>query len=71
VGKKLQEIAPHLPTECILVSVRRNGQVLIPHGYTTFRAGDQITAFTRSQDAEKLFHCLRGQDEPNKAEDTP
>jgi CIC family chloride channel protein len=69
VGKKLQEIAPHLPTECILVSVRRNGQVLIPHGYTIFRAGDQITAFTRSQDAEKLFHCLRGQNESNETAD--
>jgi len=60
VGKTLRNVADDLPTECILVSIRRNGRVLIPHGDTVFQPGDQITAFTRSPDAETLFHCLRG-----------
>ncbi len=58
VGKALQEIAPDLPYECVLISIERNGRVTIPHGATIFRAGDHITAYTRHTDAEKLFSLL-------------
>ncbi len=37
------------PEEAILVSVRRGGSVLIPHGSTVIRAGDTITAFGTSE----------------------
>jgi CIC family chloride channel protein len=60
VGKQLQDIAVDLPTECVLVSIRRNGHILIPGGGTTFQSGDQITAFTRCQNTEQLYHCLVG-----------
>jgi CIC family chloride channel protein len=60
VGKTLQEVAGNIPTECVLVSIRRNGRVLIPRGDTVFQAGDHIVAFTRSQDAEQVHHCIRG-----------
>ncbi|MFQ5611515.1 MAG: chloride channel protein [Anaerolineae bacterium] len=60
VGKAVQEIAATMPEECILISVRRDGRVLIPHGDTTFEPGDHITAFIRSKDAEALHRCLRG-----------
>lgn len=58
-GKTILELAGKLPNDCILVSVRRNGRVFIPHGNTKFQPGDHITAFIRSQDTEKLHRCLR------------
>ncbi len=61
VGKTVLNLAPELPSECILISVRRNGRVFIPHGDTVFKPGDHITAFVRSRDSELLHHCLRGQ----------
>ena len=59
VGKSVSELAQNLPDDCILISIRRQGRVLIPHGYTTFQPGDHITAFIRSRDSEKLHACLR------------
>ncbi len=58
VGRTLQEIAPNLPYECILISVERNGRVTIPHGDTIFQVGDHITAYTRHEDAADLFKSL-------------
>lgn len=57
-GKTVSEIAGTLPHECILISIRRDGKVLIPHGGTTLQAGDQLTAFTRSEDVEHLYKSL-------------
>ncbi len=62
VGKSVAEIAPKLPDDCVLVSILRDGSLLIPHGDTAFQAGDQVTAFIRSQDAKQLFHALHGPD---------
>jgi len=68
VGKTVQDLADLLPEECLLISVRREGQVFIPHGYTVFKVGDHITAFIRSQDAEVLHRCLRGSEsKPTKS----
>lgn len=61
VDKTVQEVADRMPDDCILISIRRNGRVLIPHGNTIFEPGDHITAFIRSKDAEALHQCLRGQ----------
>ncbi|RLD07401.1 MAG: chloride channel protein [Chloroflexi bacterium] len=57
-GKTIGEIAGTLPLESILISIRRDGNVLIPHGETTLQIGDQLTAFTRSEDVEKLYQSL-------------
>jgi CIC family chloride channel protein len=62
VGKKVQDIAAIMPRECILVSIRRNSKMLIPHGSTTFQPGDIITAFVRAEDVDKLYNCLQGED---------
>jgi|GEM_PF-16084 CIC family chloride channel protein len=42
-GKSLHECNP--PKECVLVSVYRNGQLLLPHGDTVLQPGDQVLAF--------------------------
>ena len=60
VGKKVKEIAPIMPRDCVLVSIRRNGRVVIPQGDTVFQAGDLVTAFVRDHAAKELFHCLHG-----------
>ncbi|MCB0046698.1 MAG: chloride channel protein [Caldilineaceae bacterium] len=59
VGRTLQEVASNIPRQCILVSVRRHGRVLIPHGDTIFEAGDHVTAFVNSSDREQVIARLR------------
>lgn len=59
IDKTIQEVAPKLPKECILVSIRRNGKMMIPHGDTMLQVGDRITAFVAVRDAEAVHRCLR------------
>lgn len=61
VGKTIREIGPELPFECILISIRRNGKTLIPHGSTVFESGDDITAFVASKDFDALHACLKNE----------
>ena len=63
VGMALHEFAATMPSESTLVSIRRAGRVLIPHGDTVFQVGDKITAFVRSHDKQTLLDCLHGADE--------
>jgi CIC family chloride channel protein len=42
VGKTVKEIAGSLPQNCILVSIRRNNRVIIPHGDTVLKNGDHL-----------------------------
>ncbi len=60
VGKSLSELSDSFPSECILVSLRRDGRRLIPHGDTVFQAGDEVTAFVEGKDAVDLRECLKG-----------
>ncbi len=60
VGKSLTELSQNLPDACLLVSVRRDGRMLIPHGDMVFQPFDHITAFVRTQDVEQLYASLRG-----------
>lgn len=58
VGKTLQEIAHFIPTDAILISIKRDGRIIIPHGNTEFRAGDHVTAYVVRHEAEHLFQSL-------------
>lgn len=60
VGKAMQDIATMMPEDCVVISIRRDGTVLIPHGNTVFKAGDHVTAFVRNQVVEAVFECLQG-----------
>ncbi|HVO69443.1 MAG TPA: CBS domain-containing protein, partial [Aggregatilineaceae bacterium] len=42
VGKPVREIAAILPRDCILVSIRRDKRVIIPHGDTMIQKGDHL-----------------------------
>lgn len=60
VGQTLAMISPKLPHDCVVVSVRRHGAVIIPHGDTVLQAGDTVNFFLRRSDEGKLRHCLFG-----------
>lgn len=67
VGHSLQQVAAQMPRECILVSIRRQGRMIIPHGDTIFQTGDRITAYVNSADIEKIRTLLR--ESPLESED--
>ncbi len=57
----LAAVAHHLPTECVLVSVQREHQLIIPHGDTLFQPGDVVNCFVRRRDKAQLRACLVGE----------
>lgn len=59
IGKSVHEIAKSLPNDCVLISLRRQGRILIPRGSTILRVGDHITAFVKSKDVDRLEKCFR------------
>ncbi len=62
-GKTISELAEQLPHDCILISIRRDGKVLIPHGENKLQTDDQLTAFIQSKDVEQLYTCFRASPE--------
>jgi len=58
VGKRVADVSANLPADCVLVSINRDGHTILPHGATTFRAGDVVTAFTHREDADRLKRFL-------------
>jgi CIC family chloride channel protein len=55
-GRPVQELA--LPPECILVSIRRGDEVLIPHGDTLLQAGDVVEIFGLEEELSAAQSCL-------------
>ncbi len=67
IGQTVAEVAPRMPKDCVLVAIRRDDTVIIPHGDTVFRVGDVVSAFVVEQDATELFRALHGPaDEPTE-----
>jgi CIC family chloride channel protein len=58
IGQKVVEIAQILPPDCILVSIRRDGRVIIPHGDTMLREGDHIVTLASETCATDAHHAL-------------
>lgn len=56
VGKCLKEIA--LPSDSVIVSIRRGGQVIIPRGNTRLLAGDRVVALASKATSEGLRQTL-------------
>lgn len=44
-----------LPQDVLLLSVRRNGAVLVSHGYTRLERGDQVTVFGSPESLENMM----------------
>lgn len=58
-GKTVQEIAPLLPTDCILASIRREARMIIPHGDTMVRVGDHVITLASATCAQETEDQLR------------
>lgn len=52
VGRTIEEV--HLPEECVVVTVIRDGTITLPRGDTVFAAGDRIIALVRSDQQAEL-----------------
>ncbi|MFQ6057662.1 MAG: chloride channel protein [Anaerolineae bacterium] len=64
-GKAIKELP--LPRDCIIVSVRRGRQILIPHGDTVLEPGDRATALIDEDCREPFLRLFQGPEE--RAED--
>lgn len=60
--RTVAELAPVLPEGCVLVSVIRGEQVIIPRGSTAVMAGDFIMALAHTGAEEPLRRALLGEE---------
>jgi trk system potassium uptake protein TrkA len=60
VGKSLAAIAPTLPRNCVLVTVIRGADVIIPRGDTELKAFDRVLAIATLDTAASLETALIG-----------
>ena len=60
LDKRIIDIGRQLPYESIIVSIQRQGTMLIPHGDTTLQTGDKVNVLVRSVDEDHLRVCLVG-----------
>ncbi len=52
VGKRLRQLP--LGSDCLVVCIRRDRQVLVPHGDTVLKPGDHITVFTKRRGRDAI-----------------
>lgn len=60
-GKRLAEL--HLPPECVIASVRRGRQVIVPSGSTVLAGDDVLVAVCDPQVSGRLRSCLLGNEQ--------
>ncbi len=49
----------HLPSDVIILSIKRGGQIIISHGYTRLRVGDMVTFVGSNKSLDKLMLRFR------------
>ncbi|MFQ5849709.1 MAG: chloride channel protein [Candidatus Binatia bacterium] len=57
VDKRLGEL--RIPPDCLIISIRRGGRVVVPRGETEFLAGDHVVALASPGKEEMLRRCLQ------------
>lgn len=57
-GRQVKELG--LPADCVLVSIIRGDNVLIPHGRTVLEVGDAIVAIVSKKSRNKMVQILLG-----------
>ena len=58
--KTLKDI--NIPKDCIIISVIRNEEVIIPNGFTMLKEGDYIIAVSSSKDQLELKDYFVGKE---------
>ncbi len=61
-NKTVRDIAQKMPDDCILVSIRRGSQLVIPHGDTLLKKGDHVTVLASSACAQHVHEVLKTPD---------
>ena len=56
VGRVIRDLI--LPEDCLIVSLRRGGRLLVPHGGTCLQANDRVTLVTAETGLEEARECL-------------
>jgi trk system potassium uptake protein TrkA len=51
-GEAIKDLT--LPEHCVIVAIMRGGEMIVPRGSTTLKAGDEVLAVTDSPGAEQL-----------------
>lgn len=55
-GLQIREI--NLGADCLIVTIKREDELLIPHGQTAVRPGDVLILLARSPDLEQIARCI-------------
>jgi hypothetical protein len=58
VGQAVREL--DLPQGTLLVTIKHNGQMLVPRGETVLAAGDQVTLFASPQQLRRSLAAIAG-----------
>lgn len=56
IGQALKDLA--LPERCVIATIIRQGEVIVPRGLTVFEAGDEVLAVTDPEGARKLMELF-------------
>ncbi len=64
-GKALRELT--LPSYALITSIRRDDEIIIPHGDTRLQAGDVVIALCKPQGVDPLRECLLGKQKSTSA----
>jgi chloride channel protein, CIC family len=65
-GKYLSEI--HLPEDCVIASIQRGRQVVVPRGHTQLLAGDRLIVLASNGSLEFFKKALHGEEKTNFSE---
>jgi CIC family chloride channel protein len=58
VGRHIRDL--RLPPQVLIISIRREGEILIPHGETLLQTGDIVVALTHEEAESALRRTLAG-----------
>ena len=64
-GQRLREL--HLPARALIISVRRDNQILIAHGDTLLQAGDAVMVLAQKDAVDALRRALIGEERDKSA----
>jgi trk system potassium uptake protein TrkA len=56
IGVAIKNLA--LPEQCVIATIIRNGEIVLPRGLTTFEVGDEVLAITDRRGAVELAKLL-------------
>jgi trk system potassium uptake protein len=56
IGRAIRDL--HLPDECVIAGIIRQGKMVVPRGVTTLQEGDEVLAVTNRAGAEALATIL-------------